>query len=103
MWNKLISLAFILTLLFPLTVLAQPVITVVSPNGGEQWTIGTRVGIVWSTPVLAGRATIQLNRNYPNGEMGNTRNYLYIEWAIRVDSCGHCQPLMPDPGHVFRQ
>ena len=42
-------------------------ITVVSPNGGEAWSLNTPVTISWTRANAPGNATVQLNRSYPVG------------------------------------
>jgi photosystem II stability/assembly factor-like uncharacterized protein len=43
-------------------------ITVQSPNGGETWTVGTEEDFGWSTIDVESEITIELNRNYPEGD-----------------------------------
>lgn len=44
-----------------------PTITVISPNGGETWTVGQTYAITWSSQNLSGNVNIKLNRSYPGG------------------------------------
>ncbi|MFZ5432792.1 MAG: T9SS type A sorting domain-containing protein [Calditrichota bacterium] len=46
---------------------APPALTVVSPNGGEQWIVGSSQTITWGTGGLGGNVSIELNRSYPSG------------------------------------
>ncbi|MCX7836203.1 MAG: T9SS type A sorting domain-containing protein [bacterium] len=38
-----------------------------SPNGGENWAVGTQQNITWTAVGLTGNVTIEINRNYPLG------------------------------------
>jgi hypothetical protein len=49
---------------FPLT---GPRIRVVSPNGGENWTLFTTDTVRWQSWQIDGNVMIELTRNYPNG------------------------------------
>jgi len=49
---------------FTITVTA---ITVTSPNGGEQWTVGSSQNILWNSVGVSGTVNIELNRVYPTG------------------------------------
>ena len=73
----------------------NPTIQVAIPNGGEHWTIGTPVIMHWMTPILAGNATIQLNRNYPNGEwttLGQTLvAYETFQWTVTGPASSLCR------------
>ncbi|MCX6600968.1 MAG: T9SS type A sorting domain-containing protein [bacterium] len=42
-------------------------ITITSPNGGEQWSIGSAVNIAWVRVNADGAVTVALNRSYPGG------------------------------------
>lgn len=38
-----------------------------SPNGGENWPVGSQANITWSAVGLTGNVTIEINRSYPLG------------------------------------
>ncbi len=42
-------------------------ISLVSPNGGEAWYVGSSHNITWSSQGVSGTITLKLNRNYPSG------------------------------------
>ncbi|MBU1706878.1 hypothetical protein KKB28_03060 [bacterium] len=44
-----------------------PSITVLDPDGGETWYIGTTDTIYWDSDALDGNVTITINRDYPTG------------------------------------
>ena len=46
---------------------AAPALAVLTPNGSEQWILGSSQTISWSTGGLGGNVSIELNRSYPNG------------------------------------
>ena len=46
---------------------SNPTITITSPNGGEQWLIGTSHSITWTRNNASGGVTVQIDRNYPSG------------------------------------
>ncbi|RPH95533.1 hypothetical protein EHM69_04130 [candidate division KSB1 bacterium] len=43
-----------------------PTVTVLQPNGGDEWTIGQTDTIKWSTTGVTGNVRIELNRSYPS-------------------------------------
>ncbi|MBI5058743.1 T9SS type A sorting domain-containing protein [candidate division KSB1 bacterium] len=44
-----------------------PTLSMISPNGGEVWDVGTNHTIRWSKANVSGPVNIQVNRNYPAG------------------------------------
>ncbi len=46
---------------------ATPSIAVTSPNGGENWTLGSTPAITWTATALPENVRIELNRSYPGG------------------------------------
>lgn len=62
--------------------LVQPTITVIQPNGGEQWPLLIPQDVVWETEYVEGTLTLELNRDYPDGA-----------WETIV-------PSMPDFGSI---
>ncbi|MBK8130922.1 MAG: T9SS type A sorting domain-containing protein [bacterium] len=48
-------------------VVAQPLVTVTQPNGGESWVVGQPITVTWSRAAASDPVSVQLNRNYPNG------------------------------------
>ncbi len=49
--------------LFSISAVPVPTITVVSPNGGENWQTGTMQSILWSSANVTGKVMIELSRN----------------------------------------
>ncbi len=47
--------------------IVTPMITVVGPNGGESWTLGSSQMITFTRSNAPGNATVELNRTYPSG------------------------------------
>lgn len=47
--------------------LVQPTITVLVPNGGEEWTEGDTVALQWTSEYLESHVTIKLSRNGESG------------------------------------
>ncbi len=45
-----------------------PPLTLLSPNGGEEWTIFSTQDVTWTSYEYSGDIMIELNRDYPNGE-----------------------------------
>ncbi|MCC6476208.1 T9SS type A sorting domain-containing protein, partial [bacterium] len=48
-------------------VMANPLLTLVAPSGGEQWITGQSVNIQWQRAAVSDPAHVELNRNYPSG------------------------------------
>jgi hypothetical protein len=48
-------------------ILRAPVMTLVAPNGGEEWTTGMPQQIQWSAPEHQANVRVLLNRTYPDG------------------------------------
>lgn len=48
-------------------VVAEPVLTVQQPNGGESWIVGQNVTISWTRAAVSDPVRVELNRNYPSG------------------------------------
>ncbi|MFH1009843.1 MAG: S8 family serine peptidase [bacterium] len=42
--------------------------TILSPNGGEIWTVGDTVKVTWKNDGMDGGIVLSLNRNFPEGE-----------------------------------
>lgn len=53
--------------LFSISTVPSATITVVSPNGGENWQVGTVQNIQWTSSNLSGKVKIELSRN--NGQV----------------------------------
>ena len=45
----------------------NPTLTVVAPDGGENWAVSSVQEIRWASASMAENVKIELNRNYPNG------------------------------------
>jgi thermitase len=87
---------------------AMPTITVLTPNGGEIWSINFGQNITWVNTGLSGNVNIELNRTYPSGGwellFSNTPNDSIQEWVatgptttqarIRITSVNN--PLVTD-------
>jgi len=65
---------------------SAPTFQVTSPNGGENWIIGTAHNVTWTTNMVGGNVGLQLNRTYPGGPwetlIGSTTNDGTQSWAI---------------------
>lgn len=48
-------------------VVAEPIVTVQQPNGGESWIVGQNVTISWTRTAVSDPVRVELNRSYPNG------------------------------------
>ncbi len=68
----------------------NPSITVTSPNGGENWQIGSTYNITWTSTSLTGNVNIEVNGNFPNGAWEplfmNTTNDGIQAWTIAHDA-----------------
>ncbi len=66
--------------------LAARTVTVLSPNGPLEWTIGTAHDILWSSQNISGNISIELNRTHPLGEwepiVMNTANDGVFGWMV---------------------
>ncbi|MBL0062807.1 MAG: hypothetical protein IPP40_15315, partial [bacterium] len=47
--------------------IAVPSITVISPNGGENWTVGSQQTIRWTKSGNIGNVQVRIKRDFPNG------------------------------------
>ncbi|MCB9357756.1 MAG: T9SS type A sorting domain-containing protein [Calditrichaeota bacterium] len=66
--------------------IVQPALTVVSPNGGEQLTLGGTATLRFSRYYASGAVTIKLNRDFPNGVWENlTTNCLVDTFVWNVN------------------
>ncbi len=72
------------------TLTSAPSITVTSPNGGENWQIGSTYNITWTSTSLTGNVNIEVNGNFPNGAWEplfmNTTNDGIQSWIIALDA-----------------
>jgi hypothetical protein len=63
-----------------------PSLTVLTPNGGDTWPIGTAQSVTWGTGGLGGNVLIELNRTYPGGSWevlaSSTPNDGSFSWAV---------------------
>jgi len=87
---------------------STPTVTVISPNGGEQWIAGIAQNITWGTGGVGGNVSIEINRSYPGGswEMINvsTANDGSYSWTVtgpttsaaRVRITSLSQPALSD-------
>lgn len=48
-------------------VVADPVLSVLAPSGGESWIVGQQVNIQWTRAAVNDPVRVELNRNYPSG------------------------------------
>ena len=51
--------------------IGQRTLTVLSPNGGEIWPVGSSQNITWTSTNVIGNVSVQLNRTYPGGVWEN--------------------------------
>ena len=68
--------------------IAARTITVIAPNGGENWIEGTAQNITWSSANVTGNVNIQLNRAYPGVTWENiamnTANDGTQSWTVTI-------------------
>jgi len=65
-----------------------PSITVLSPNGGEQWKIGNTYDIIWNSTGLIGKnvdINLDVEISDPNNEFGVIAKYLTIKRGVLAD------------------
>jgi len=66
--------------------IVQRAITVTTPNGGENWTVGTQQNIAWTSQNLTGTVKIEINRNYSGGSwetiVASTTNGGSYAWIV---------------------
>ena len=46
---------------------ANPSLVLLSPNGGEQWIVGTQHTLLWQRAGVSENVRVELKRNYPSG------------------------------------
>lgn len=68
-------------------IIRAPVVTVTSPNGGENWAIGSQRNITWTVDTtFVGNVHVQLNRLYPSGTwtnlFTNVPNNTPVNWTV---------------------
>jgi len=80
-----------------------PTITVLSPNGGESWSVGQTDTIRWSGTGLAGNVTISINRNYPSGNwdilFSGTANDGAQPWTVTSPTSALCRIRIVGDSH----
>ncbi|MCB1060012.1 MAG: T9SS type A sorting domain-containing protein [Calditrichaeota bacterium] len=65
--------------------IVQPTITLLSPNGGEAWNVGTSQTVRWSRQSASGNVRIMLNRDYPAGSWEQLASSVTVDtfqWAV---------------------
>ncbi len=71
-------------------------ITVVTPNGGENWPVGKSQNILWTFAGFTGKVNIELSRNGPSGtfvqpaELFNVPNNGLIAWTVTGPGSTNC-------------
>ncbi|MDD5088753.1 MAG: hypothetical protein PHI18_08145, partial [bacterium] len=87
---------------------SAPTLTVISPNGGEQWITGIAQTITWGTGGIGGNVLIEINRDYPSGSWEtihlSTANDGSYSWTVtgpttstaRVRISSLSQPALTD-------
>jgi len=77
--------------IFPLL----PSLQLLSPNGGEYWTIGNTRDNTWTSSNLTGNVKIELNRNYPSGSwevlFASTPNDGAESWVVTGPVSSSCR------------
>lgn len=67
--------------------IVQPSLTLVTPNGGEVWSIGTTQTIRWTRQSAAGGVRVMLNRDYPTGSWEQLANSVTVDtlsWVVNA-------------------
>ncbi len=66
--------------------IAEPYISVSTPNGGEAWYVSQSQTIHWSSCGVTGNVDVTINRDYPSGDWDplftNTDDDGYEEWTV---------------------
>jgi len=75
------------------SIIEPPAITVLSPNGGETWTIGTKEELSWTSVSTSGEVKIELSRD--NGAsweeiVGNTADTGAYNWTVTLPAAESC-------------
>ena len=80
------------------TISAAPppaIIAVVSPNGGEVWSVGENRTIQWTSSGVSGNVRVRLNRNYPEGSwetlFSTTANDGSQAWTVSGQPSSRCR------------
>ena len=75
--------------------LRSPLMTILSPNGGEQINTGTTYEVRWNAEEHDGRIRVTLNRNYPDGEWeilgSNIANNGLLNWTVSEPATQHAR------------
>lgn len=65
---------------------STPILTMLSPNGGETYVVGNSLNILWSSQLITGNVAIEINRSYPSGTWetiaANTANDGTEPWTV---------------------
>jgi hypothetical protein len=90
----------------PFTITAGPSITVLAPNGGEQWAIGSRRTIQWSSINVSGNVKIELSRTGGTSWetiLASTPNDGLESWTVTTPESTQCKIRMSsvDNGSVL--
>ncbi|RQV94255.1 hypothetical protein EH220_07360, partial [bacterium] len=81
-----------------------PTVSMITPNGGENWLVGSVNTISWGTGSLGGNVKLELNRDYPSGAwetiIASTPNDGSYSWTTAGSATTHARfrvSLVSDP------
>ncbi|MBK6766543.1 MAG: hypothetical protein IPG71_09600, partial [bacterium] len=71
----------------------MPFITVLSPNGGENWTVGVPQTIRWTKSPIIGNCLVRIKRDFPNGtwEWIATTPDTFFTWGVSAPTETNCR------------
>lgn len=72
--------------------IAEPHLALVTPNGGENWAVGSMQRFEWTSSCASADVRIEVSRDGPNGPWSmlfpSTPNDGYERWVVRQDDLG---------------
>ncbi len=73
--------------------IAFPSITVITPNGGEDWTVGTQQTIRWTKTGNIGNVQVRIKRDFPNGvwEFITLTSDTFYNWTVSSPTETNCR------------
>ncbi|MBL0062047.1 MAG: T9SS type A sorting domain-containing protein [bacterium] len=73
--------------------IAVPSITVISPNGGENWTVGSQQTIRWTKSGNIGNVQVRIKRDFPNGvwEYITLTSDTFLTWTVSSPTETNCR------------
>jgi photosystem II stability/assembly factor-like uncharacterized protein len=82
--------------------IAMPSITLVSPNGGEDWTVGSQHTIRWSKSGNVGNVQVRIKRDYPNGvwEFITLTSDTFYNWTVTSPTETDCRIYIYQDGNT---